>query len=545
MYHFSWTKRSVAATLSVLLLCSAASSSAKEPAKNHAGDKFFTSDKVAEINIEIAATNLTALRRNNRAYVRAEVREGGKTYEDVGVHLKGAAGSFRGLDGGMGQGPALTLNFDKFEDRQKFHGLDKIHLNNSVQDPSYMTEILCGELFRAAGVPTPRGTHARVRLNGRDLGLYVLKEGFDKEFLRHYFADTRGNLYDGGFLRDVREPLQRTSGEGVNDFSDLKALTLAAFELDPVKRMERLDQVLDVDRFISFIAMEMMTWHWDGYAMKRNNYRVYHDPTTGKMVFFPHGMDQMFWVPDGRILPKTDGESGLVVKAVITTQDGKRRYKERVAQLVTNVFKIEVLTNRMNELQQRIRPVLASIHPDLARNHDGAVNNLRNQVVARAKNLDRMIRMPEPLPLRFGSNGIVQVLSWRVQNTPGIAKLDQVSLDGKKLLHIDAATDKKCAASWRSLVLLAPGEYHFEGMAKCAGVVPIPKDKKGDGVGIRMHDTQLPRTNSLSGSSDWTRLEFDISVPAGGDDEIDLVCELRGSQGEAWFDLNSLTLKKN
>jgi hypothetical protein len=69
--------------------------------------------------------------------------------------------------------------------------LDKIHLNNSVQDRSYLTEILCGDLFLAAGVPAARGTHARVFLNGRDLGLYGLKEGFDQSFLRRHFRARR------------------------------------------------------------------------------------------------------------------------------------------------------------------------------------------------------------------------------------------------------------------------------------------------------------------------------------------------------------------
>ena len=73
------------------------------------------------------------------------IEEGGKTYENVGIHLKGAAGSFRGID----DRPALTLNFDKFQKGQDYHDLDKIHLNNSVQDPSYLNELICSELGAA------------------------------------------------------------------------------------------------------------------------------------------------------------------------------------------------------------------------------------------------------------------------------------------------------------------------------------------------------------------------------------------------------------
>ena len=30
------------------------------------------------------------------------------------------------------------------------------------------------------------------------------------------------------------------------------------------------------DRFLSFLATEVMLCHWDGYALNRNNFRVYH-----------------------------------------------------------------------------------------------------------------------------------------------------------------------------------------------------------------------------------------------------------------------------
>src|SRR5258705_9751992 len=279
------------AVLWALALFCCAAASGKGSRKLALSESFFTNGQIPTISIDLPGASLTALRQNNREYVRATVREGDKIYKDVGIHLKGAAGSFRALD----EKPALTLNFDRFNPRQKFHGLDKLHLNNSVQDPSYMTEILCGELFRAAGVPAARGAFARVSLNGRDLGICVLKEGFGKEFLEQYFSNVHGNLYDGGFLRDITDPLQRISAEetkDVKDFSDLKALAAAAREPDPILRMERLGKVLDLDRFISFIAMEILTWHWDGYALKKNNYRVFHDLSTGRMVFFPHGMDQ-------------------------------------------------------------------------------------------------------------------------------------------------------------------------------------------------------------------------------------------------------------
>src|SRR6185503_20219271 len=131
------------------------------------------------IRIEIGASKMAVLRQYRwnwggnsyeRSNVPVTVREGQMVYTNVALHLKGAAGSFRPVD----QNPALTLNFDKVAPGQRFHGLQKIHLNNSVQDPSFLCEIICREMFLAAGVPTPRAAHATAELNGRALGLYVL-----------------------------------------------------------------------------------------------------------------------------------------------------------------------------------------------------------------------------------------------------------------------------------------------------------------------------------------------------------------------------------
>jgi hypothetical protein len=63
-------------------------------------------------------------------------------------------------------------------------------------------------------------THARVSLNGRDPGLYVLKEGHDKRFLRRSFDDPTGTYYDG-FCLDIDGGLERDEGKGPADGADL------------------------------------------------------------------------------------------------------------------------------------------------------------------------------------------------------------------------------------------------------------------------------------------------------------------------------------
>lgn len=494
------------------------------------------------IEIEIAPRDVNTLRgyfwnhwgggpSPERPDVPATVRLGGEVYTNVALHLKGAAGSFRPFD----DKPAMTLNFGKLAEGQKFRGYSKISLNNSVQDPTYLNEAICREMFLAAGVPTPRADHATVVVNGRDLGLYVLVEGWGKGFLKQHFKDTGGNLYDGGFLKDITEPLDTNSGDNRNDRSDLARLARAAFETDPDRRWERLNAVLDIDRFLSFLALEVMTCHWDGYAMNRNNYRVFHDRSSGRLVFMPHGMDQMFGAfrssPNSPILP---GMEGLVARAVITTPAGRKQYLERVSALRTNVFVPDRLTNRIHELSRRIRPTLAAYGPELAREHDFQVEALCERVVERAESITQQLTS-SPGPTRFDADGVARLSGWRPRVTTqggGAMRFERVEDNGAALLGIEVR-EGAGSASWRTRALLEPGRYRFLGRARTHGL-------SGDGgVCLRVSGTRMA---AVGGRDDeWVDLSFRFVVEEALT-EVELVCEFQGATGGARFEEASLRL---
>jgi spore coat protein H len=518
---------------------------AKHPKENVApGAEIFDNKTVFAIRIEISSNELATLRKDDRKDVRATVWEGTNVYLDVGLHVKGAAGSRQAIDGTK---PALTLNFQKFTPQQRFHKLRKLHLNNSVQDGSYLTENICSELYRKAGVPTPRVTYATLELNGTKRGLYVVKEGFTRELLGMYFKRKDGNLYDGGFLREVDQPLALDlEGEGdVKDWADLKALVKACRISDPDERFAELSKVLDMDRFITYAALQIMTWDWDGYVMNRNNYRIYHDRDTGKMVFMPHGMDQMFWETDHQPIPVPNRFNGLVAHAVMDTPQGRRLYKQRFGEVFTNVFQIELLTNRVNQLGALLTPYAGNTN-----DYKNQVANIRNKVIAQHANFTRRLSEPEPQPIKF-FNGIAGVTNWSVPLTPpdrANAIRERVAYDGRQTLHI-LTTNRmtNTTASWRANVMLGPGSYLFEATARCAGVVPttLTNDlKKGVGAGIRQHASSKPRQNQLVGNTAWQKLDYGLTNKFEEPMEFELLCELRAVAGEVWFDVDSFKLVK-
>jgi hypothetical protein len=513
-----------------------APNAAHKPRGSDPSGPFFRNGVIPRIKIEIPEAQMQSLRQQAREYVPCTIIEDGKTrYERVGVHVKGSAGSLRGID----DRPALTLNFDKFKKGQTFHGMDKVHLNNSAQDPVFLNELLSAELFAAAGIPAARTTHARVWLNGKDRGLFVLKEGFDKRFLKRHFADATGNLYEGGFVQDLDGDVRLMNGSGPADRRDVKAVVNACRMPDGAAKWRRMAALIDIDRFLTFMAMELMTCHWDGYCANRNNYRFYFDPASRKMVFFPHGMDQMFENPGFSILSYSAGS--MVPRAVMGNPQWRSRYRKRVSELMKLFVPADRLVKRVEFHHRRLRPVLAELGPYYAAGFDRRVEELKQRLAARAPSLVSQNAVKEPgLP---GSRPFTPpaLKVWEPRRESPDARLSESPLSGKagsRSLNIAAGPGGNCVASWRARVMLPAGRYRFTAKARAQGIRPVP-DPRGTGAGIRISGGS--RNNRLAGTTGWTRLSHEFQVRQLVQ-EVTLVAELKAAAGAVHFDAASMRL---
>lgn len=502
------------------------------PLKPDESDRFFKEGTIPHLKIEITKEEMDKLRQRDREYVKCTIIENDhKKYHEVGIHLKGAAGSFRPLE----DRPALTLNFDKFT-KQLFHGMDKLHLNNSVQDPSYITEKLCGELFLQNKVPTARTSHTRVWLNGRDLGFYVLKEGYNKGFLRRHFLDASGNLYDGGFLQEIDAELKRMSGQGELNRADLKAIVAACREPHQELRWKKMEELIDIDNFITFMALEHMTCHWDGYSQQRNNYRVYIDAKTRKAYFIPHGMDQMFGDPN---YPITHIPQALVASNVMTNPTWRAKYRDKLNELMPTFVPATKLIERVEAISNHIQPELNKWNKDAAQDAINHKNGVIERIKQRSQSLVKLNAMADPRGLLFDAAGIARLTGWEERKETEDAKLEKLSPEGQpKQFKITAGPSGHCIASFRTRVVLPTGTYRFAALANAENIKSSQEDI-GIGAGIRISGSQ--RTNQLVGTHDWKLLVYEIKIEEPTR-EVELVVELRAASGAVTFREDSLKL---
>ena len=487
--------------------------------KSDASGAFFNDPGVRTFHFEIAPAGLSLLQRSQRTYVKGTVREGSQVFTNVGIRLKGM-GSFRPIY----EKPSLAVKFDEFVEDQEYSGLTKLMFNNSVQDHTYMVEALGTQLFRDAGLPAARVTHARVVLNGRDLGLYVVIEAMNKRFLKQHFTSSRGNLYEA-YLQDIDGRLEQDNGE-LGDQSDLRALLAACRVREPDERFQQINKVLDVDRFVSFTAMEILMGHWDGYATHTNNYRIYHDPTSDQMVFITHGLDWAFRRPNVSISPPL---KAIVNRALYQTAEGDRMFRERIGTLYTNVFKVTVITNRMDQLMAKIKA--AGLSPRELAKVESAAATMRERIALRSVRIaDQMAGKELPLA-KFGPDGTAHPTGWRPEYDRGEPTMDQTTFEGRRTLHF-RANNERTHGSWRTQMYLPRGRYRIEGLVRTEAFNGATTLRISGG----------DRDYNASRTSSWRKISYDFEIPEGLD--VEFVCDFSASSGDVWYDLDAFRVRK-
>ena len=229
-----------------------------------------------------------ALRVN---WYQADIEIDGVSLLEVGIRKKGFVGSQ------FSPVPALKIKTDKYVKDQFLGDTERITLNNNGGIIPRMATCLTYEVFAAAGYPAPRCNMANVIINGQPKGPYVHVEAIKKRFLRRAFGDNTGSLYEGTHTDFVEAWLPRweckTSDTDIS-YAPLVGVAQALQKPDD-ELVNALSFVLNIDRYITFWALEVLVSHPDGYGADRNNFYVYFDPTDAdRAVFIPWGADKTF-----------------------------------------------------------------------------------------------------------------------------------------------------------------------------------------------------------------------------------------------------------
>ena len=156
-------------------------------------DRLFDTEKVHTIDIQMDDWDAFIASCEDEAYAACTVIIDNEVSKNVAIRAKGNTSLSNVAQLGS-ERYSFKIEFDHYETGKTYHGLDKLSLNNLIQDNTMMKDYLSYQLMGQFGVHAPLASYAYVTVNGEDWGLYLAVEGVEDSFLERNY-DGEGELY--------------------------------------------------------------------------------------------------------------------------------------------------------------------------------------------------------------------------------------------------------------------------------------------------------------------------------------------------------------
>ena len=157
-------------------------------------NRLFATDRVHTIDIVMNDWEGFIETCENEEYSMCSVVIDGENYSNIGIRAKGNT-SLSNVSQMNSDRYSFKLEFDQYDNTKSYYGLDKISLNNIIQDNTFMKDYLTYRMMGEFGVAAPLCSYVYITVNGEDFGLYLALESIEESFLQRNYGNDYGELY--------------------------------------------------------------------------------------------------------------------------------------------------------------------------------------------------------------------------------------------------------------------------------------------------------------------------------------------------------------
>jgi spore coat protein CotH len=291
-------------------------------------DDLFNGQALQRVDLRLHSADWEKLKADflENTYYPADLTWNGVTVRNVGIRSRGHGSR-------SGNKPGLRVDFDHYSTDLQFLGLKSLVLDNLTQDSSGIHETVTMALFARLGIPAPREAHARLYVDNKYAGLYVIVESVDKRLLARVFGAIDEDTQNDGFLFEFNwenEWHLEHLGEELGPYKlrfDAKTNESKSDEekYRPIEELVRLvnetredrlpaaiSPLLDLPAFIRYVAAQNFVAEIDGVlgTWGVNNFYLYRLENRTQHVFIAWDDDVTFWGPS---FPTNEGHDANVL----------------------------------------------------------------------------------------------------------------------------------------------------------------------------------------------------------------------------------------
>ena len=157
-------------------------------------NRLFDNTKVHTIDIVMNDWDDFITDATSEEYDIATLIIDGETYKNVAIRGKGNT-SLSTVSAMDSERYSFKVEFNHYDSANTYHGLDKLSLNNLIQDSTMMKDYLTYTMMDEFDVAAPLCSFVFITVNGEDWGLYLAVEGVEESFLERNYGSDYGELY--------------------------------------------------------------------------------------------------------------------------------------------------------------------------------------------------------------------------------------------------------------------------------------------------------------------------------------------------------------
>lgn len=157
-------------------------------------NRLFDNTKVHTVDIVMNDWDEFIANAASEEYYTANVLIDGEAYKNVGIRAKGNT-SLSTVASLGSERYSFKIEFDHYDSTKSYYGLDKLSLNNLIQDSTMMKDYLTYTMMNEIGVSSSLCSYVYITVNGEDWGLYLAVEGVEESFMERNYGSDYGELY--------------------------------------------------------------------------------------------------------------------------------------------------------------------------------------------------------------------------------------------------------------------------------------------------------------------------------------------------------------
>lgn len=293
--------------------------------------RIFDDSYVHHIDIQIDDWDKFLEEAPEEEYTECDVEIDGELFTSIGLRAKGNNSRRLVEEYGLDR-YSLKIEFDHFQEGNTYYGLDKMSLDSSFQDNSYLKNYMTYDMMSFMGVPSPLCSYVRVTVNGEDWGLFLAVEEPEEAFARRNFGADYGMLYKPDYrsLEDANNDVAlKYTTDNPEDYdnifrhakfdcteSDQQRLIQALKVLSEGQGTE-LESAVNVDEVLRYFTVQVFVVNLDSYLGKTgHNYFLYEE--DGVISILPWDYNLAF-ATYSLGMPDPVNDAGLYVNYPIDT----------------------------------------------------------------------------------------------------------------------------------------------------------------------------------------------------------------------------------